>query len=57
MCDVKLLTVIFFFCFYFAKGSVDFKKITVYGPGLNPVQVVMPARYFFVNFTGSLTET
>lgn len=27
------------------------KEVKIWGPGLQPQKIIMPARYFFVNFT------
>lgn len=34
-----------------SQSQKDDTQILISGPGLNPQKIVMPARYFFVNFT------
>lgn len=47
-------SVLFLLCSLFivevigGKVAVDPKKCKVWGPGLNPDKIVLPARYFFV---------
>jgi hypothetical protein len=31
---------------------IDVKKTLIWGPGLTPHEIVLPARYFFVHFVG-----
>lgn len=45
-----LNTRIYLFVFLFHR-CIGY-EVKVFGPGLHPVNIVMPARYFFVNFTG-----
>lgn len=39
-----------FIMFFFIPLSYQ-NALNVYGPGLQPQKIIMPARYFFVNFT------
>ncbi|XP_075233191.1 protein O-glucosyltransferase 2-like isoform X2 [Lycorma delicatula] len=51
-----MYVVFVFILFYFVEGFVDFKSIKVYGPGISPAEIVMPARYFFVSFKDALQK-
>lgn len=33
------------------SNTIVSEEIKIHGPGLQPKNIVMPARYFFVNFT------
>lgn len=32
-------------------------EVIISGPGLKPVEIIMPARYFFINFTHINAQT
>ncbi|KAF9406309.1 hypothetical protein HW555_013264, partial [Spodoptera exigua] len=48
--NMKLET-IFSFMFLYVSSYTQNNDIILTGPGLNPKAIVMPARYFFINFT------
>lgn len=52
-----LLETIFSFMFLYVLSYSQENDIIVAGPGLDPIGIVMPARYFFINFTHINTQS
>lgn len=48
---LEFVTIIILILGVLLHGSQDVNVIQITGPGLRPEEIVMPARYFFVNFT------
>lgn len=46
---LRLWIIIFIFYIIYCKSEeLNLKNIKIWGPGLNPENIIMPARYFFI---------